>query len=207
MTFEGLDISSSSDMVMLDDGLTREQQIRNIADAELQKLVREGRRLCKIVQKFEDPKMQFFHEFLLDEGFEGVGDGKGDDNKGKNKDTEMKVTGRHKYPNAGTRYRRAKNNVQVKDSWLMREVNMQQCEVIDLTGDDDEEETTFTLADIMKDFEDTEKQIAAQQGDADQDNVLLDDALEAFKNTRVGLEVEDEATLAVREAFGKCVLT
>jgi hypothetical protein len=68
MTFQGLDLSSTSSDV--DTGpLSREDRIETIANVELKKLLSQGWRRCKIAPKFVDPKLQFWHQCLTEEGF------------------------------------------------------------------------------------------------------------------------------------------
>lgn len=201
MVFEGLDLLVTNTAMHNDNGPTREQQIQDIADAELRKLLRQGYRMCKLVDRFEDPKMQFFHEFLLDEGFEGVDSWLGEDD-GRGRD--MEKGGKHKYPNASTRYKVLKTETsQGVDAWKMRDAAA--CVSGDV-GRKEEAETTFTLAEFMQDWENVDKQINGGQGQLGGDSGL-DGVLDQLKETRLGLEVEDDATRAVREAFGHCTLT
>ncbi|KAH5232199.1 hypothetical protein HBI62_069050 [Parastagonospora nodorum] len=84
MLLKGLSIIKEDDE--MDDG-TREEKIHNIAHSKIYDLITPAsvrfewnqykaptvlHRLCKMVEKFEDPKMQFFDKFLKDEGLEGI---------------------------------------------------------------------------------------------------------------------------------------
>lgn len=54
----------------------RSANIKKIADTELQRRLRGGERMCKIVTAFEDPRMQFWDKFSKDEGCGGLEDDK-----------------------------------------------------------------------------------------------------------------------------------
>lgn len=53
--------------------LGRDDKLRNIVDGNLQRLLKQGYRVCKVAPKL-DPALQFFNQFLEEEGFGGVGE-------------------------------------------------------------------------------------------------------------------------------------
>ena len=84
MLFEGMSLAKDDDE--MDDG-SREEKIRKMAHTKIYDLITPAsarftwnqyktptvlHRLCKMVEKFEDPKMQFFDKFLKEEGLEGI---------------------------------------------------------------------------------------------------------------------------------------
>ncbi|KAJ4373327.1 hypothetical protein N0V83_003621 [Neocucurbitaria cava] len=167
---------------------TREDAIQKIADMKLKQLLAMGRRMCKMTTKLADPKLQFFHQFLIEEGFEGiVEDG----------NTDLTTATRYKRPNA------AKGKSTRGPAWKHREPAQQ-----DLEG---EAEVTVTLGDVMEEFQAGTRQTELLKEERGDDTARIDSAMdglvEQFYQTRVALPVEDEATRAVREAFELCELT
>jgi hypothetical protein len=53
---------------------SQESEVRRIADQYIAALLRRGYRACKAVSKFDEPRLQFFDEFMRQDGFGGVGD-------------------------------------------------------------------------------------------------------------------------------------
>jgi hypothetical protein len=151
--------------------------IQDIADRELERLLKEGKRICKIAPRFQDPTMQFWHQFLVQEGLEGL-------------EAEVDVVlapVEKKQPNASAS----------KDIWKPRGERVQR--------DEDEEglEVPSRLAEIVGDEENEVQEAEAASGADDG----LGDLVGLLGQVRVGLELEDEATKAVREAFELCGLT
>lgn len=74
LSLEGISLSTAADVEMEDEGPTREEQIQAIADEQVKQRRAKGHRLCRVTEKFEDPKLQFFNDFLTQEGFGGIND-------------------------------------------------------------------------------------------------------------------------------------
>lgn len=164
---DGLDVKLSGN------GPSREEQIRAIADGEIKHKLRLGHHICKVMSKFEDPKMQFFNEFLVEEGFEGINEeAPVADEPGK----------KLKRPGPGARAAPKKRPAGI---WEPREV-------IDLTADDDE----------IKEIGVKKPQKEAKGGGGG----VMGSLAQLMGDTRVGLEVEDEAMKAVREVLEACAL-
>ncbi|KAF1831660.1 hypothetical protein BDW02DRAFT_649702 [Decorospora gaudefroyi] len=72
MVFESLDLNNVDAEMGGTEAISREDSIQAIANAKLKKLLAQGRRMCKIAPKFADPKLQFWHQFLTEENFEGL---------------------------------------------------------------------------------------------------------------------------------------
>ncbi|KAH7389772.1 hypothetical protein BKA66DRAFT_440055 [Pyrenochaeta sp. MPI-SDFR-AT-0127] len=190
MSFEGLDLANDEDDIMMvdDTATSRGTRIQQIAHTELKKLQEQGRRMCKIVPKFSDPTLQFFHQFLLEEGFEGIAEDS------------------HAVLSPSTRYKRpgmAHAMSLTKNIGKPVEVAQQICSQEQSNG-------TFSLADFMRDWEETERQIKHQEVQSDQGQPTVitttKNLLEQMGDNRIRSSVEDEATRAVREALAVCQL-
>jgi hypothetical protein len=73
MLIEGISLSNEDD-IMDDEHQVRQQKIRAIAETEINKLVKQRHRMCTVTKKFDDPKLQFFDQFLKEDGFKGIDD-------------------------------------------------------------------------------------------------------------------------------------
>jgi hypothetical protein len=196
MTFEGLDFSTSEDTNMADDTTaTCEERIQAIADGELKKLLAQGRRMCKVAPKFVDPKLQFWHQFLTEEGFGGL-----------EEDVDVVVADmRYKYTNP----RRAQGSAsKLTEIWKPRDA-AQRLGDEEREEEEEEEEVTFTLAEFAADWEDFVRQYQVRV--PSEATSEMDDAMNSLighmNETHVGLAIEDEASKAVREAFDMCELS
>jgi hypothetical protein len=191
MTFEGLDINTSEDPNMSDDTTaSREDRTQVIADSELKKLLAQGRRMCKVTPKFKDPKLQFWHQFLTEEGFGGL-----------EEDVDVVVADtRYKYINP----RLAKESAsKLKETWKPREAAQQ------MGDEDQEEEVTFTLAEFAADWKEYVRQYQVHvlsEATSEMDDAM-NSLIDYMNETHVGLAIEDEASKAVREAFDMCELS
>ncbi|KAF1844243.1 uncharacterized protein K460DRAFT_397377 [Cucurbitaria berberidis CBS 394.84] len=189
MSFEGLDLTNVGDDVeMGNNGASREEQIQKIADTELKKLLAQGRRMSKIAPKFKDPKLQFFHQFLLEEGYEGL-----------ENDANVRLP-------PGTPYKRpgiAKEKSKTSEVWKPRDTAHEE-------GDADEQ-VNFTLANFEQDWESVSRGVEQRQVERHQGQPVIDNRLngllEQFSETRVGLSVEDDATRASPKGSGPRVVS
>ncbi|CAO2652488.1 Nn.00g007710.m01.CDS01 [Neocucurbitaria sp. VM-36] len=164
ISLEGLDlISTGEDVDMGGYTSSGEDKIQKIADMKLKGLLEQGRRLCKVSARFADPKLQFFHKFLLEEGYEGIEE---------EKDTVLSPMTRYKRP-AGTEGRFKKSSV-----WKHREPTQ--------VNVDEDARVTVTLADVMDDWKNVSQQNqlpkgGRRQGPAGTDHAM-DDLLEHFQS-------------------------
>jgi hypothetical protein len=192
MLLEGLNTfgpNDNLDIEMSNNGLSREEQILAIANSEINKLLQQGHRVCKIMPKFEDSKMQFFNQFLVEEGFEGINE--------EARDT-MTPGMKLKRPLHGARYKRTAPK-KTDSVWEPRVV-------IDLTGDEEQIDMEVRIEDIEKDWADFQKKYNPVMSGAKAGDGTVCSLAELMGDTRVGLVMEDDATKAVREALGACAL-
>jgi hypothetical protein len=73
MLIEGIALSNEDDL-MDDERQVHEQKIRATVETEINKLVKQRHRMCAVTKKFDDPKLQFFDQFLKEDGFKGIDD-------------------------------------------------------------------------------------------------------------------------------------
>lgn len=72
MTLESLNLSADKTKTTTRQEMSRDAEILCLANIEIKKRLVRGERMCKATEKFEDPKLQFFDNFLREEGFEGI---------------------------------------------------------------------------------------------------------------------------------------
>ncbi|KAH9870063.1 hypothetical protein J1614_006985 [Plenodomus biglobosus] len=74
VALEELSITQSSNTTMTGVFSTKEEKVKKFADLYVSRELREGYGRCKVVQKLEDARMQFFEAFMQEDGFGGVED-------------------------------------------------------------------------------------------------------------------------------------
>ncbi|KAH6872335.1 hypothetical protein BKA58DRAFT_143642 [Alternaria rosae] len=78
VALDSLTLGSSDDAAMDDTGLVQEDRIQYFADKYVAAMLKKGYRGCKAVQKIDEPRMQFFDQFMRQDGFGGVEDAPSD---------------------------------------------------------------------------------------------------------------------------------
>jgi hypothetical protein len=184
MMMEDIDLNTPEDTDMSDGNTpSREDQIQAVADKELKEILGESRRMCKIVPKFVDAKMQFWNQFLVEEDFGGL-----------EKDVDIVVQ--------DTRYKYT-NPAKFKGIWKLREAAQQ------MADNDEEADVDFILEAFLASCEDSDHQYqvrAPTEGTSEMNDVMAS-LTECMIEHHVGLAIEDDATKAVLEAFDVCELT
>jgi hypothetical protein len=201
MDFQGLTLLNNHDHEMLDDGPTRVENIRAIADAEVTKRLAQGYRMCKVTRKFDDPKLQFFHDFLVEEGYDGIGE--------VDKTMTSKPKTVFKRPGLNSILGKKKSSV-----WMPRDSDLnggQTTGALFAADQEDElnnrndEAATSDRTDMERNWEDFQTRFPAQsdpfQGSS------LDDLLGDLGSAHISTPLEDDATKAVREALHRCALS
>lgn len=74
VALEGLTLKLDHDDAMQGAEFSQEVEVRRVADQYITALLRRGYRACKAVSKFDEPRLQFFDQFLRQDGFGGVRD-------------------------------------------------------------------------------------------------------------------------------------
>ena len=191
MNLEGISLSNSDDAEMDDGGPTREQKIRAIADAEIKKRLTRGFRMCKVTSKFEDPKLQFFHQFYREEGFDGI-----------DEDGHKPVAPNKLFKRPGLSMSRTNRMLKkdVSNVWRPREPK----KTAEHEDFDDDAAMIFTFEDMERDWKDLQAHIPTQPAPMHAGNVV--DLAEEMGHSHTGLELEDDATKAVRQALEECTL-
>jgi hypothetical protein len=175
MLLKGIALSNE-DEVMDDERQAREQTIRALADAEINKLIKQRHRMCTVTDKFEDPTLQFFDQFMKEAGFGGIHDVK----ENPNVPSQLVTRKIRKAPKPDRKIRKVlKRNV--GKNWQPREPVKQ-------VEDDKAEKDVRPLAQMEHDEE-------ANGG-----------INEPIRKVRIGLELEDDVTKAVREGLMTCSL-
>jgi hypothetical protein len=175
MLLKGIALSNEDEM-MDDERQAREQTIRALADAEINKLMKQHHRMCTVTDKFEDPTLQFFDQFMKEAGFGGIHDVK----ENPNVPRQLVTRKIRKAPKPDRKIRKvAKRNV--GKNWQPREPVKQ-------VEDDKAKEYVRSLAQMEQDEE--------ANGGID----------EPIRKVRIGLELEDDVTKAVREGLMTCSL-
>lgn len=72
MTLQGLSVSIDTTKITAHQQSSRDAEILAIANKKIAEARKRGERMCKTAEKFEDPKLQFFDNFLREEGFDGI---------------------------------------------------------------------------------------------------------------------------------------
>lgn len=72
MTLKGLNLSVDKTMTTAREQIDRGAKILDIANEKITEARGRGERMCKAVEKCDDPKLQFFDSFLREERFEGI---------------------------------------------------------------------------------------------------------------------------------------
>jgi len=187
MLFESIDLCvNGDDAEMLDEGPTREQQIRAIADAEIKKRLAQGYRMCKVTPKFEDPRMQFFQQFMEEEGFGGI-DG--------NSVTDTASNEPLKRPMQTDRARANDRH----DAWQPREPRA----AAKKQDIEDDPAMTFTVEDIERDWKELQARFETKTG---LEAPTLDALSEEMGHSHIEQQQEDDAMAAVRQALEACVI-
>jgi hypothetical protein len=171
MEFEGINLIANSG-----------ELIQAIADKEVAQRYALGNRRCKLTEKFEDPRLQFFNEFFLEDGHGGLNDiVEPTETLG----CKLKRPGVWK----GQDGRAAKKGR--GDAWAPREVAVQ-------VNDEEEEEVALpSLAEMQQDWEFLRAQFAKGAG------ARLEAMLGDGKDMYIEPLPEDDAMEAVRQALGR----
>jgi hypothetical protein len=184
MMMESIDLNPPEDTDMSDGNTpSHEDLIQAIVDGKLKEMLAEGRRMCKIDPMFVDAKMQFWNQFLVEEGYDGL-----------EKDVDVVVQ--------DTRYK-YNSPAKLKDIWKLREAAQQ------MMDNDEEADVTFILEAFLASCEDSDHQYqvrAPTEGTSEMNDAMAS-LTECMNEHHVGLAIEDDATKAVREAFDLCELT
>jgi hypothetical protein len=193
MTFEDISLSVSEDADMKDGGATREEQILAIAEAEIKKILRNGGRVCKVTPKFDDPKIQFFNQFLTEEGHGGI------DETGKAKvepeKKKLKRSGLWKHADKADTV----PNTSPAAMWKARESQAK-------AEQDDEDDAPLPFAakaEMQRDWEFLQAQFSAEKG---ANATLLENLTEEMGQSHIEPLEEDDAMKAVRKALGTCAI-
>lgn len=181
VALEDLTLRLSDDNAMASYGPTQEEKARRVAEKYVQAMVRKGYRTCKPVSKLDEPRLQFFDQFMREDGFGGVEDGP----------YEEEVTRLHKRPSIATHKNvtkqdeRSTKGAPPPGKWEFRYPHPL---VEPLPGVD-----SVLSIDRAKDGH-VEKNRQGGQ-------VAMDSFLEHFADSHVDLPPEDDATEAVRKAM------
>lgn len=70
----GLSLKLDHDEAMQEGESIQESEVRKVADQYIAAMLRRGYRACKAVSKFDEPRLQFFDQFMRQDGFGGVRD-------------------------------------------------------------------------------------------------------------------------------------
>jgi hypothetical protein len=198
MTFESISLANNDDDIeMSDDGVFRSDKIRNITASEIQKRRQQGYRVCIVIKKFKDPKMQFFDQFLKADGFPGIGE---------EDPASLKPGHKFKRPGRSTRLPTLKAREASNRPFRFYDFDVwKPHETVDPT---DEEEVVVTVAEMEKAWEETPlgtyRFVKLSQGAPTGGG--MDDFTDMFRESRIGSLIEDDATKAVREALQGFVL-
>lgn len=74
VALESLTLRTSDAMAIAGNGVTQEEKVRNIAETYVREMIKKGYRSCKAVPKLEEPRLQFFDQFMREDGYGGVED-------------------------------------------------------------------------------------------------------------------------------------
>jgi hypothetical protein len=201
MEFGGISLSNNNELEMRDNSPTREAKIRAIADAEVTKRLAQGFRMCRVTRKFENPKLQFFHDFLVEEGYDGIGE--------VDKTMTSKPETVFKRPGLNSILGKKKSSV-----WMPRDSDLNGGQPTGAAFVDDQEDERLNgndeaaisdCADMKRNWENFQARFPAQsdpfQGSS------LDDLLGDLGCAHISTPLEDDATKAVREALQTCALS
>jgi hypothetical protein len=177
--------SNNDDIEMSDNGVSRTDKIRTISTSAIRKCLQQGYRICQVTKKFKDPKLQFFDHFLKDQGFPGIGE----------EDVPALKQGRQlKRPGQSSRLPSFKAPVTATafDIWKPRET-------ADPTADKE------GVVEMERAWEETPlgtyRFVNLGRGAQRQTDGDINDVTDMFHESRIGSEIEDDATKAVREAL------
>ncbi|KAF2827794.1 hypothetical protein CC86DRAFT_404839 [Ophiobolus disseminans] len=184
MIFESISLSTNGDDAdMMEDGPTRDQLINAIADAEIKKRLAKGYRMCKIVKKCDDPLMQFFSQFMEEEGFGGI--------DGIDLASDTSINGPLKRP--------MRAGHQENNTWMPRETS-KRAEQQDL---EDGVSMAFTLEDMERDLKELQDRFKIKTG---LDAPSLENLAEKLGRSHIEEQREDDAMAAVQQALKACAL-
>lgn len=131
-----------------------------------------GYRMCKVTRKCEDPRMQFFNQFLEKEGWGGL-------------DAEVPEPDRDlKQPMPGDRARKQK-------TWAPRELEAN-------AEAEDDPSMHFSLADMERDWKELQAKSKVRTG---MEAPSMESLAEEMGRSHVGEQLEDDAMAAVRQAL------
>lgn len=74
VALEGLSLKLNDDTAMEGVKTSPEEEVRRFADKYVAALLRKGYRACKAASKFDEPRLQFFDQFMRQDGFGGLAD-------------------------------------------------------------------------------------------------------------------------------------
>lgn len=197
MTFESIDLSDNgNDVSMADGGVSREDKIRAIAQAIIMQKLAMCWRPCKVMPKFQDPKLQFFNQFLLEEGYEGI-----------SADVEEAPAAPprvYKRPGGARRALPPRANKTVTQTTKAGEMIWEPREIVEA---EQEGWAEFTLTDLEQDWQLYLTRFAHEQLNP---QIMYSDAIgnltEVMADSRLGTEIEDDAMKAVRSALEACTI-
>lgn len=72
VALEGLTLKLNHNEAVEGSGSSQESEVRRVAEQYIAAMLRRGYRACKAVAKFDEPRLQFFDEFMRQDGFGGV---------------------------------------------------------------------------------------------------------------------------------------
>jgi hypothetical protein len=197
MELAGMSLSNNDDAEMNNGSPTREEKIRKIADGEIRVLFKLGHKTCLMVNKFADPKMQFFDQFSREEGLGAI---EGDEAK----TAKPEMPGEYPAPTRTKAVKQDKSKI-----WESRQPNKE-------AADDDDPKPaapkvikkplykrprTKRIPATMQTRSATATATAAAK-----DTKATDDLTEIVSEARVSLKIEDEVIKAVRESMANCKL-
>ena len=178
MMFEGLDVKVGDR-----EAKSREDRVQEIADRELRKLVGQGHRMCKVAPKFVDPRLNFWNEFYTEEGLGSL-----------EEDTNAEMEDSYDIGKPFKTQQGGQDDVGGGEE----DMEMQDWDL------DDDDDLPFTVEDFEREWEELamkfDVEVLVDQGG-------VEDLIELMNRACVGLQVEDEAAQAVREAFDLCELS
>ncbi|KAH7389767.1 hypothetical protein BKA66DRAFT_440049 [Pyrenochaeta sp. MPI-SDFR-AT-0127] len=180
VALEDLTLQLNDDISMKDNSPTQEEKARRFADKYVQAMVKKGYRTCKVVSKLDEPRLQFFDQFMREDGFGGVED----------KPEEEESPRLHKRPSMSAHKNFTKQDIgsgrahQSSGKWDFRGTDF-------LAERHEGADVTLSI--------DTTKQGSerAQRGG----EAAMDSLPEHFADSHVDLPPEDDATEAVRKAI------
>ncbi|KAF1914746.1 hypothetical protein BDU57DRAFT_579243 [Ampelomyces quisqualis] len=210
MVLQGMRLSNNDDKDMSNSGPTREESIPKIADKEIRDAHKKCHRIGMIVNKFDDPTMQFFDQFLREKGFTGIAEDSAVPSKPDifRHSTEAPVSRTTSTKPTPRRTKVSKidksNQVPSKDDskvWQPRPPIKDNAPDLPVVATKVGKKYKLPRTKRIPAFQVQMKVLATAA-----ESKEADDLAEILNETRIALKLEDDFTKAVREAMAECAL-